>query len=105
MMASWIPVDPTVVVDGSNRVISISYYCVANITGGISGENNYLQLPHVLLLHLDENHKAFKVRLSWDNNDATLQNIVCKIKAKLLTTTEDKLQAIKSPGEEVTNGQ
>ena len=105
MVASWIPVNPTVVVDRANRVITISYHCVANITGGIIGENNSLQQSHVLLLHLDENHKVFKMDLWWDINDATLQAIVCKITAKLSTANKDKLQAIKSLGEEIMTGQ
>ena len=43
--------------------------------------------------------------LWWDINDATLQAIVCKITAKLSTANKDKLQAIKSLGEEVMTGQ
>ena len=105
MIASWIPVDPTVVVDTSNGIIAVSFNAVANITGGIMGENNSMQLPHVILLHLNKDHKAFKVSCWWDKNDATLEAIVCRIKAKLSTKTEEKIHAKHSRGEEVMTGQ
>ena len=101
MISSWIPVDPTVVVDTTHRIIAISFDVVANITGGLRDENNSMQLHHVILVHLNKEHKVFKARVFWDNNDATLQAIVGKIKAKLSTTTEEKLHAIHSHGKEV----
>ena len=106
MISSWIPVDPTVVVDTTHRIIAISFDVVANITGGLSDENNSMQLHHAILVHLNKEHKVFKARVFWDNNDATLQAVVCKIKAKLSTTTNEKLHAIHSRGKEaVMTGQ
>ena len=105
MMASWIPVDPTVVVDTTTGIIAISFNDVFNITGGLSDEHNSMQLPMVNLIHLNKDCKAFEVSCWWDNNDATLQAVVCKIKAKLSTAANEKLNAIHSQGQEVTTGQ
>lgn len=83
MISSWIPVNPIVVVDTTNRIVAISFHVVPNITGRLDGENNSMELPHVFILHLDENHKAFKFVKCWDNNDATLQSVLTKVTAKL----------------------
>ena len=107
MISSWIPVDPAVVVDTTNGVIAISFNVVTNITGGFSDEHNSIQLPHVFVIHLDENHKAFKMNACWDNNDATLQAVVSRIKAKLAMapTKTEKMTNIASPMEGIATGQ
>lgn len=108
MISSWIPVDPAVVVDTTNRVIAISFYVVSNITGGFSDENNSLQLPHVFVIHLDENNKAFKMNACWDNNDETLQTAVKKVKARVEATPNiktEKMMNIAGPVEGIATGQ
>jgi hypothetical protein len=106
-LSSWMPVNPIVVVDTTNRVVAISFHVVSNTTGRLAGENNPLDLPHVFVLHLDENHKVIKANACWDNNDADLQAIVTKIKAKLemAHTAPGKVLNVGSPIEGIMSGQ
>jgi hypothetical protein len=64
-------------------------------------------LPHVFILHLDENHRVIKANACWDNNDADLQANVRKIKAKLemAQTTPGKVLNAGSPMEGIMSGQ
>jgi hypothetical protein len=107
MLSSWVPVDPIVTVDTTNRVVVISFHVVSNVTGGLKDENNPLCLPEAFALHLNENHKAFKFNVCWDNNDATLQALVSKIKARLeaAPTKTTKILNVDSPMEGIMTGQ
>lgn len=106
-MASWIHVDPITVVDTTNGVVAISFRVVSNITGGLKDENNSMEIPQVFVFHLDGNHKAYKVDVCWDNNDATLQSTVSKIKTKLelAQSTSGKVLNVGSEMEGIMTGQ
>jgi hypothetical protein len=107
MLSSWIPVDPLVVVDTANRIVTMSFHVVSNITGGLEDERNALNIPEVFVVHLDANHKVTMMHACWDNNDADLQAIVNKIKAKLemAHTAPGKVLNVGSPMEGIMSGQ
>jgi hypothetical protein len=83
------------------------FHAVSNITGGIEGEHNALNIPEVFVVHLNANHKITMLHACWDNNDADLQAIVSKIKAKLemAHTTPGKVLNVGSPMEGIMSGQ
>lgn len=107
MLASWIPVEPITVVDTANRVVTVSFHVVSNVTGGLKDEKNAVHVTEVFVIHLDENHKVCKLTACWDNNDAALQAVMDKIKAKLevAQTTTGKVLNIGSEMEGVMTGQ
>lgn len=107
MLSSWIPVDPLFVVDTTNRIVTMSFHAVSNITGGLEDERNAFNIPEVFVVHLDVNHKVTMLHAYWDNNDADLQTIINKIKAKLEVahTAPGKMLNVGSPMEGIMSGQ
>jgi hypothetical protein len=58
MCLSWTPVNSLVVVDTSIKIVMMSFNAVLDVTGGLDGESNSVNLPLVFVVRLDVNHKA-----------------------------------------------
>ena len=107
MKASYIPVDPIVAVDTTNAIISISFHVVCNLNGGFKDKNNAVMVPEIMILHLNEDGKADKFQVYWDSNDASLQTVLAKLKAKLEVTSANatKVLNVDSGAEALMTGQ
>ena len=57
----------------SQDYIAIVSSIVINVTGGFKDENNPVNSNVAYVVHLDDNKKAAKLDICWDNNDPALR--------------------------------
>lgn len=69
--------------DPEHAIVIIGVSHVANITAGFSDENNPVHNDLVLVYHLDNDMKCYKVVASWDNNNPLLLAAIAKVSTKI----------------------
>ena len=106
MVDSLFFANPIVAVDTNRSVIAIVSSIVINVTAGFKDENNPVNSNVAYVVHLDDNKKAIKFDIAWDNNDPALQAAFSKVIKRLDATSKVSQGAMPSlSAEKMITGQ
>lgn len=83
MVDSLFFANPIVAVDTNRSIIAVVSSIVINVTGGFKDENNPVNSNVAYVVHLDDNKKAVKLDICWDNDDPALQAAFSKVIKRL----------------------